>query len=136
MSKTLKVYVLYGEHEAIQTVASRLLENEMSFSYSGEYLYSSCPWDYFIDHYCQDIKDQLRPCEETWGDLCLNFDYKESEDCVKIYVDGQHDCSVYTNPSQRNKFLDLLGKLSHVLAKFDHALDWETCNKKFEYRMK
>lgn len=73
MAKTLKVHVLYGDHKAIATVISRLVEHEFSFNYSGEYLYSSTPWDAFIDEYCQDIKAQLNPCVENWADSCLQF---------------------------------------------------------------
>lgn len=59
MAKTLKVHVLYGDKEALSTVISRLAENDFLINYSGEYLYSSSPWD-----------GSLRPTARTSKTAC------------------------------------------------------------------
>ena len=112
MAKTLSVHVLYGDKADLLTVISRLAENDFSFNYSGEYLYSSTPWDLFLETYCQDIKDRLHPCVENWSESCLSglYEGKESDTEVTIFEEGNNQplCKVYTYPCYIDQFRSFL----------------------------
>ena len=135
MAKTLKVHVLYGDKEALSTVISRLAENDFLISYSGEYLYSSSPWDWFIETYCQDIKDRLRPSVENWADNCLlsGFEGTESDSEIGIYTNGEEHpvCKVYTYPCYVDKFTRLLSKLCRFASFHGTNLQFDVLPKKF-----
>ena len=63
-----RVYTLYGDVEALETVVRRLMECGFHFHYTGEFLYDSEPWDSFVDAHCGDIRDRLAAREECWID--------------------------------------------------------------------
>ncbi len=117
MAKTLTVYTMYGDEEALQIALKRLIEHSFSFHYTGEFLYNSTPWNEFIDTYCQDIKDRLHPYEERWADICLNFEYTESDTEFTFYNDGQAICKASVKPVHLPRALELFRKLC-VLASF------------------
>lgn len=133
MAKTLKVHVLYGDHNAIATVISRLVEHEFSFNYSGEYLYSSTPWDAFIDEYCQDIKAQLNPCVENWADSCLlsGFQGKDSDTEFSVKVNGEEKFKAYTCPLYAEAFKHFLLVMRNTMAIHALDIDYNALPKKF-----
>lgn len=135
MAKTLEVHVLYGSKKALSTVISRLAEHDFLINYSGEYLYSSTPWNWFIDTYCQDIKDQLKPCVENWHECCLVSGYngKESDTEVSIYTDGDEYpvCKVYTYPCYIQQFTELLSKLCRFASFHGFKAQFDVLPKKF-----
>lgn len=135
MAKTLKVYILYGDKKTLSTVISRMAEHDFSINYSGEYLYSSSPWDWFIEEYCQDIKADLRPCVENWADSCLlsGYDGTESDSEVSIYNGGEEHpvCKVYTYPCYIEKFTELLGKLCRIASFQGTNIQFDILPKKF-----
>lgn len=112
MAKTLTVHVLYGDKKDLTTVISRLVENDFLVRYSGEYLYSSTSWDWFLETYCQDIKERLHPCIEKWSESCLFGLYEgtESDTEVSIFEEGNSQplCKVYTYPCYIERFKSFL----------------------------
>lgn len=112
MAKTLTVHVLYGDKKDLTTVISRLVENDFLVRYSGEYLYSSTSWDWFLETYCQDIKERLHPCIEKWSESCLSGLYEgtESDTEVSIFEEGNSKplCKVYTYPCYIERFKSFL----------------------------
>lgn len=116
MAKTLTVHVLYGDKKDLTTVISRLVENDFLVHYSGEYLYSSTPWDWFLETYCQDIKERLHPCIEKWSESCLSGMYEgtESDTEVSIFKEGDSQplCKVYTYPCYIERFRSFLKEKS------------------------
>ncbi len=112
MAKTLTVHVLYGDKKDLTTVISRLVENDFLVHYSGEYLYSSTPWDWFLETYCQDIKERLHSCIEKWSESCISGLYEgtESDTEVSIFEEGNSQplCKVYTYPCYIERFKSFL----------------------------
>ena len=135
MAKTLSVHVLYGDKKDLLTVISRLAENDFSFKYSGEYLYSPTPWDWFLENYCQDIKDRLHPCVESWSESCLSglYEGKESDTEVSIFKGGEEHpvCKVYTYPCYIKQFTDLLSKLCRIASSLGTNIQFSVLPKKF-----
>ena len=135
MAKTIKVHVLYGSKKDLSTVISRLAENDILINYSGEYLYSSSSWDWFIENYCQDIKDQLKPCVENWHECCLLSGYNgtESDSEIGIYRNGEEHpvCKVYTYPCFVEKFTKLLSELCRFASFHGTNLQFDVLPKKF-----
>lgn len=133
MAKTLKVHVLYGDKEALSTVISRLAENDFLINYSGEYLYSSSPWDWFIETYCQDIKDRLRPSVENWADNCLlsGFEGTESDMEFTVKVNGEEKFKAYTYPLHTEAFKHFLLVMRKVGALSALDIDYNALPKKF-----
>lgn len=123
MAKTLTVYTLYGDEEALQLVLKRLIENSYSFHYTGEFLYDSTPWDDFLDFHCRDIRHRLNTHVEHWSDTCLNFDCSESETEFTFYEDSAPICRASVKPCHLIKATALFRKLcsqaeslgSHIL---------------------
>lgn len=111
MAKTLTVYTLYGDDEALQIVLKRLIENSFAFHYTGEFLYDNTPWDEFIDTHCQDIKDRLHAYEEHWADNCLGFEFTESDTEFTFYNEGQAVCKAGVKPMHLSRALELFRKL-------------------------
>lgn len=133
MAKTLKVHVLYGDKETLSTVISRLAEHDFLINYSGEYLYSSSPWDWFIETYCQDIKDKLKPCVENWADVCLlsGYDGTESDTEFTVKVNGEEKFKAYTYPCYEDAFRHFLRVMGNVGAMSALDIDYNTLPKKF-----
>lgn len=133
MAKTLKVHVLYGDKEALSTVINRLAENDFLINYSGEYLYSSSPWDSFIDNYCQDIKDKLNPCVENWADSCLlsGFQGKDSDTEFSVKVNGKEKFKAYTCPLYAEAFKHFLLVMRNTMAIHALDIDYNALPKKF-----
>lgn len=133
MAKTLKVHVLYGDSNAITTVISRLVEHEFTFNYSGEYLYSSTPWDNFIDTYCQDIKDKLNPCVENWSETCLLSGYqgKDSDFEYTVKINGEEKFKAYTCPLYTEAFKHFLLVMRNTMALHALDIDYTAYPKKF-----
>lgn len=79
--KTYKVHVVYGSREDIQALADILARHEIAFSFSGEYIYGSHPFDQFIkEHVPLEIATRLRPCVERWAESCSNYEVLEDSD--------------------------------------------------------
>ncbi len=79
--KTYKVHVVYGSREDIQALADILARHEIAFSFSGEYIYGSSPFDAFIkEHVPLEIATRLRPCVERWAESCGNYEVLEDSD--------------------------------------------------------
>lgn len=79
--KTYKVHVVYGSREDIQALADILARHEIAFSFSGEYIYGSHPFDQFIkEHVPLEIATRLRPCVERWAESCGNYEVLEDSD--------------------------------------------------------
>lgn len=135
MAKTLTVHVLYGDKKDLTTVISRLVENDFLVYYSGEYLYSSTSWDWFLDTYCQDIKDRLHPCVEKWSEQCVSGMYEgtESDTEVSMYKEGDPNpiCKVYTYPCYINKFTEQLSKLCRIASTKGTNIQFSVLPKKF-----
>lgn len=73
MAKTLTVYTLYADVECTRMVIDRLLAYDIAFSYTGEFIYGNSSWEYFIETYCQDIKDRITTDVEHWCIGCFNY---------------------------------------------------------------
>lgn len=131
MAKTLKVHVLYGDKEAISTVISRMVEHDILINYSGEYLYSSTPWDYFIETHCQDIKDRLKPCVENWAERCLTGSYEgeESDTEFSVTVNGEQKFKAYTYPCYVEAFSHFLYVMGFTCAANGLNIDYHTAAK-------
>lgn len=116
MAKTLTVYTLYGDEEALQIVLKRLIEHSYAFHYTGEFLYDNMPWDEFIDQHCQDIKDRLHAYAEHWADITLHFESTESDTEFTFYEEGQQVCKVSVKPVHLSRACSLFRKLCTLAA--------------------
>lgn len=114
MAKTLTVHTLYGDDEALQIVLKRLIEHSYAFHYTGEFLYDNRPWDKFIDHHCQDIKDRLHAYTEHWADTTLSFESTGSAPAFVFYEDGKRPLKVNVEPVNLSLACSLFHKLCEL----------------------
>lgn len=77
MAKTLTVYTLYGDEEALREVMKRCIADSVSFHYTGEFLYSDTDWAPFLRDCCPELIGRVRACVERWSDSFLGFEGEE-----------------------------------------------------------
>jgi hypothetical protein len=67
----VKVFVVYGSRKAIAQLMGVCAATEISFHYSGEYIYFSTDPTEFLNQVCPALK--LKANIETWLTTCFNF---------------------------------------------------------------
>lgn len=124
--KTYKVHVVYGSREDIQALADILARYEIAFSFSGEYIYGSSPFDAFIkEHVPLEIATRLRPCVERWAESCINYEIDHnSESRFTIQRKGEKDIEVTAVPLHAIRFNKFLSDLVRKEEGIDYKVSW------------
>lgn len=124
--KTYKIHVVYGSMKDILELVRILAEHEIAFSFSGEFVYGSHPFNTFInENVPQDIASRLRTCTERWAESCINYEIDhDSESRFTIQRKGEKDIEVTAVPLHAIRFGKFLSDLVRKEEGIDYKVSW------------